>query len=254
MNSSGKMTALKTAVQNFLNTMQANATTADSIKIGLVPFSTSVRVPSAMRSASWINPQYVTSTWPGCIWDRDQSSDVSDAAPVSGGTLFPSEIKHNDGTYTATCSVNTAFVPLTNDFTALKNTVANMTPSGYTNLTVGLVWGLHMLTPSEPMTNAVPFGTQGVKKFIVFLTDGENTQNRWSTSPTSIDARTTEVCNTIRGTGIQVYTIRVMEGNATLLRSCATTTSMYYAAGSASDIDAVFTKIGKELTKLRLSR
>jgi hypothetical protein len=45
-----------------------------------------------------------------------------------------------------------------------------------------------------------------------------------------------------------------MEGNATLLRSCATVPSMYYEANSASDIIAVFAKIAKELTQLRLSR
>jgi Flp pilus assembly protein TadG len=259
MASSSKMTTLKTALQDFLNTMQANATTADAIKIAIVPFSTSVRLPSSLRTASWINSQYVNpATWPGCVWDRDQPNDASDAAPVSGGTLFRTELRpgdDDDDPPEATCSVTTPVLPLTNDFTALRNTVTAMTPSGYTNLTVGLVWGLHMLTPSEPITNAVALGTPGVKKFIVFLTDGENTRNRWSTSQTSIDARTTAVCNAIRtATPIEVYTIRVMEGNATLLRSCATVPSMYYEANSASDIIAVFAKIAKELTQLRLSR
>ncbi len=258
MSSSGKMSALKTAVEKFLNAMQDIATTTDSVKIGIVPFTTSVRLPSAMRSASWIDPQYVKpATWPGCVWDRDQPEDVSDAAPVSGGTLFKTELKpgnDDDDPPKATCSVDTPLLPLTSDFAALRKTVATMSPDGNTNTTIGLVWGLHMLTPSEPLTNAVPLGTAGVKKFIVFLTDGENTKNRWSSKQSTIDARTTAVCKTIRDAGIEVYTIRVVEGNANLLRSCATKTSMYYQAANASQINPVFAQIAKELTQLRLSQ
>jgi Flp pilus assembly protein TadG len=259
MSSSGKMTALKKAVQDFLDTMQANATSADSIKVAIVPFTTSVRVPNALRNAAWIDPEHIKSAnWPGCVWDRDHPYDVSDAAPEDGkaSTLFPTELKPEEDKKKkaeVTCSVSTPFVPLTNNFAELSKTVTAMTPNGYTNTTVGLAWGLHMLTPSEPITNAVPLGTPGVKKYIVFMTDGLNTRNRWTHSQAAIDARTSNVCNTIRDAGIEVYTIRVIEGNATLLRSCATTPSMYYEVKNASEIGAVFTAIGKELTQLRIS-
>jgi hypothetical protein len=88
----------------------------------------------------------------------------------------------------------------------------------------------------------------------VFLTDGENTQNRWSTKASEIDARTQLVCDNIRQAKIKVYTIRMKDGNEELLRKCATTSSMYYDVPEASQMMAVFKSIARDLTTLRISR
>ena len=41
---------------------------------------------------------------------------------------------------------------------------------------------------------------------IILLTDGQNTQNRWTSSTTSIDARTQKACDNAKAANIKLYT------------------------------------------------
>jgi von Willebrand factor type A domain len=93
-----------------------------------------------------------------------------------------------------------------------------------------------------------------IDKYIIFLTDGLNTQNRWTTKPADIDARTKLVCDNIKKAGIKIYTIRVMEGNQTLLQNCASNAAMYYNVTQASQLQPVFTQIAQSLYQLRISK
>ena len=85
-------------------------------------------------------------------------------------------------------------IPLTDildstGWTNLNNKIDAMQASGNTNVTIGLVWGWHSLTPNLPLTEGSD-PAPDKDKVIVLLTDGTNTQNRWSSSESSIDART----------------------------------------------------------------
>ncbi|MGE0604405.1 MAG: VWA domain-containing protein, partial [Xanthobacteraceae bacterium] len=93
-----------------------------------------------------------------------------------------------------------------------------------------------------------------LSKYIILLTDGDNTQNRWTSSQNSIDTRTALACTNAKAAGFRIYTIRVINGNATLLRNCATDPSMYFDVDSASELDAVFNAIGGQLASLHLSQ
>jgi Mg-chelatase subunit ChlD len=143
--------------------------------------------------------------------------------------------------------------PLTNDWTQLRQTVDQMTPAGTTNVTIGLEWAWHALSPSLPLTEgAAP--KSDLDKVLVLLTDGTNTQNRWTSNPGDIDARTQLACSNIKAVGIKVYTVRVIEGNATLLRNCASAANMYFDVQDAPQLDAVFSQIGQMLANIRLSK
>ncbi len=48
--------------------------------------------------------------------------------------------------------------------------------------------------------------------------------------------------------------MRVIDGNASLLRNCATNPTMYYDVSSASQLNAVFTTIAQNLANLRVSK
>jgi hypothetical protein len=86
------------------------------------------------------------------------------------------------------------------------------------------------------------------------LTDGVNTQNRWTSSTTSIDARTQKVCDNAKAANIKVYTVRVIDGNATLLKACATKLEMYYEVQEATQLNSVFAAIAANLANLRISK
>ena len=86
------------------------------------------------------------------------------------------------------------------------------------------------------------------------LTDGLNTQNRWTTSESSIDSRTKKACANIKAANIRVYTVRVIDGDATLLKDCATNTTMYFNVQQADQLNSVFTSIAQNLANLRIAK
>ncbi len=86
------------------------------------------------------------------------------------------------------------------------------------------------------------------------MTDGENTQNRWTSSQSAIDARMTAACNNVKAAGITVYTILVLDGTPTILQSCASSTDKYYKITSTSQMVSVFSQIGTKLSRLRVAK
>jgi Flp pilus assembly protein TadG len=256
MGSSGKMTALKQAANNLLDILKKNAVEADSFKVSIVPFTTQVKVGSASKDASWlyyptsgVNSSLIVdkSDWKGCVIDRSKDYDA-DASPANAGnnnTLYPA-VKCTESL--------TKLRPLTNDWDKLHATVDDMDPDGNTNVTIGLTWALTQLTPEAPLSEAKPFETEALTKIIILLTDGENTQNRFTTNSAQIDERTELACDNVKAKKIRLYTIRVIDGNADLLRNCATKTSMYYDVQTASQLNPVFEAIGNEIASIRLTQ
>ena len=242
MQQSAKMTNLKTAAHNLLTTLQNAAKTPGDVKVAIVPFATDVNAGTGNVNATWIdwtdwdaangtcsNNNYSTkstccqshskiwtpdphSTWNGCVYDRDQNNDVTNTPTVAGSpaTLFRAH-------QASGCPV--AMMPLGYDWTALNAKIDAMTPTGNTNVTIGLAWGFQLISPVEPFNAPAP--APDLDKVIVILTDGTNTQNRWSSTESVIDARTQKVCDNIKAANIKLYTVRVIDGNASLLQGCA---------------------------------
>jgi Mg-chelatase subunit ChlD len=150
-------------------------------------------------------------------------------------------------------------LPLTFDWTALNNKVDAMQPNGMTNVTIGLVWAWHALTTQAPLSEASAPAAD-LDKVIILLTDGENTEawnnstNSKTTNVTTIDSRTSQTCTNIKAANIKLYTIRVIDGNASLLQQCATRSDMYFDVQNASQLDKVFTQIGQSLANLRIAK
>jgi hypothetical protein len=170
--------------------------------------------------------------------------------PPSGnlpGTYFPAD-NPNEG-----CPV--AMMPLSYDWTALNAKVEAMSPAGYTNQTIGLVWGWQALTPGGPLgASSVPANTQQV---VVLFTDGLNTQNRFTDVPSEIDARTLKACNNIKAAGITLYTVQVRTGSdpvSTMLQQCATDIGKNFVLTSAGEIITAFNSIGINLSRLRVAK
>jgi hypothetical protein len=127
-----------------------------------------------------------------------------------------------------------------------------MNPTGTTNVTIGLAWAWHALTPNSPLTEGTA-PHPDTSKVIILLTDGENTENRWTSNSSQIDERTRQVCANVKAANIQLYTIRVIDGNATLLQQCATKPDMYFNVQNASSLNSVFGQIAQNLARLRIA-
>jgi Flp pilus assembly protein TadG len=265
MAQNGKMTALKEAAHNLLTTMKSAAQNDGDVRVSIVPFATDVNVGTDNASASWVdwqdwdaahgsnqtvngNRTWVPashSVWNGCIQDRDQNSDIRNTAPVAGSTstMFPAH-------QASACPAS--MMSLSYDWTALNNKIDDMAPTGNTNTTIGLALGWQTLTATAPFN--APADASDLDKVIILLTDGENTQNRWTSSSSSIDARTSTLCTNIKNANIKIYTVRVIDGNSTLLRGCATKPSMYYEVSQAVQLNSTFGAIAQNLANLRIAK
>jgi Flp pilus assembly protein TadG len=264
MDWSNKMTELKKAAKNLIATLQSSAQKPGDVKIAIIPFHKEVRLDTSIYTynGSWLKWDDWDSenqtcdkkgkncvsndrkTWDGCVMDRDQPHDASDTTPNSNATKFPAK----------QCSYSlTSMLPLTYDWNALNSKIDAMNPSGNTNVSIGLQWAWHSLTSGEPFTQAAA-PANDLSKYIILMTDGENTQNRWTTNRRSIDARTAATCTAVKAAGIKIYTIRVIDGDANLLRNCASDPSMYYDVQSAAQLTSVFNAIGATLANLHLAK
>lgn len=272
----GKMTELKKAVLQFLTDLELFRSSASNVRVSVVPFNTMVNIGTgtigrAFRDAGWLRfdttdlrstSRTTADTWTGCLTDRDRPADTDDTAPDPGATSDPTK---NQTLYRAARCVYSPLgemIPLTADFDAVRRIVNNMQPAGNTNITIGAQLGLATLTPANPFkeTNISPEAM--TQRFMVLLTDGNNTENRWvqqGGSVSAVDTRTQTVCQTIKNTGITLFTVRVIEGNATLLRNCASTPptgtnlQYYFSVNDAAGIGTAFRGILDMITMLRLS-
>jgi len=196
-------------------------------------------------------------TWNGCITDRDQDYDIRNTVPnpldinlLAGvaSTLFPTE---------QYSSCPTQMMGLSYDWTALNSKIDAMTPNGNTNQAIGLAWGWQSLTQGDPLNAPAETAGYQYQKVIILLTDGLNTQNRWTTDASQIDARQRTLCTNIKNAGITLYTIQVNTGSdptSTLLQNCASDASKWFVLTQATQIVQVFNQIGTNLSKLHIAR
>ena len=293
MSDSGKIGAMQTATKNLLSQLQAAVSQNGDVYVSIVPFSKDVNVDPANRSANWIDwtdwnnnngscssggytpkssctshgktwTRASHTTWNGCVVDRGNSGgpsslnyDTNVSPPIVGTTasMFSAE-------QYGSCSA--PVLPLSYDWTGMKNAVTNLSPAGNTNQGIGLALGWMSLVGGGPFP-APPAMDPNYKyqQIIILLTDGLNTQNRWYTSQSSIDSREQITCNNINAAGITLYAVQVNTGGdptSTLLQNCAGSpgkypdASKFYLLTSANAIITTFGQIATTISNLRVAR
>lgn len=85
---------------------------------------------------------------------------------------------------------------------------------------------------------------QAPKKYIVFMTDGDNNNDKWGGR--SYDTSTKTTCDNAKSKGIEIYTIAFMApaGGQALLHYCASDDAHYFQAEKMEDLLAAFKAIG----------
>jgi Flp pilus assembly protein TadG len=196
------------------------------------------------------------STWNGCIIDRNQDNDIQNTQPSGTSGMPPANI-------TGTC-LNATVTPLGYNWSSLNTQIGNMQAAGSTNQAIGVANGWQMLTPGNPYgTPAVPANTA---RYIILLSDGLNTQDRWwgngssenTTDDQSIDDRENKACAAAKADGVIIYSLYVninnSDGNSAPLSNCATDSSKYFVLSSSSQIAGAFAAIAQQITNVRVSK
>lgn len=209
-----------------------------------------------------------------CVSERTGANAYTDVAPSTSpvGRLYLADI--ND------CP-STAIVPLSTDRTSLKATIDGLTDGGSTAGQIGAAWGWYMLSPNFaylwPSASRPAAYTQAdVLKVMVFMTDGDfNTaycnnvlsddSQGWNSSQINCNATngnpTTQaqaICTAAKAKGVIIYTVgfQVSAGSTaeTFIKACATDADHVYLPTSGTLLKDAFSAIGRDITKLRLSK
>ncbi len=198
---------LEDSVEMFVNRLCKGTTCPENVKIGYVPFSTSVNVgPYGLgedEDGNYYGPAFVNNPdgrefnqnhfdqWHGCVladdtedtnglfegnWDMYRNNKVYWKSKKyynydSYSHYYYGKYYYHD--YNSNCN-KTYITPLTNDKTRLLNRV-DFYASGNTLGNFGMVWGLRVLLPDFPFEEGAPWDDNVTKRVIVMMTDGQNT-------------------------------------------------------------------------------
>ena len=139
------------------------------------------RMPTGTNSAVWIRYQdYPNSTGTGTntnstaknggqnqrqnwIW-RYQAAKIDNQIPSFGSSFGPNY----------SCTTN-ALTPLTTSQSTIETAVNSMIANGNTNIQEGVAWGWRTLSPQEPFTGGRDYDDEENRKYMIVLTDGNNT-------------------------------------------------------------------------------
>lgn len=297
MKNDGKMPAMQTAAKALVDQLGALQKDPGDIYISLVPFAKDVNIGSSFYNSSWIdwsrwdtqsatngwgtcsNPYYTTRSsckdanktwtpdrtkWNGCVTDRDQDYDTKNTEPSSSNSptmVVAEEYTSGSTNYckTGSSSYVQPIVPLSSNWTALKTAIDNLQPTGNTNQGIGLAWGWMTLGVGVAPFNAPAkdTGNYTYKDAIVILSDGLNTQNRWYSNASQIDARQKILCANAKASpySVVIYTVQVDtggDGESAVLKECASGTDKFYRITDPSQTLTVFNSIGQSLARLRV--
>lgn len=213
------------------------------------------RYSAGTTTTSCYTPTY-TYTWHGCVGSR----------PYPYNLKAPYDSRKFTGLQNVTCA--NPLLPLSDNKATVKNQIQALNPSGDTYIPAGLMWGMRLVTSSQPFTQAVTFAEaqrKNTKKVVILMTDGENTRSKDGSNPThngsdtnQTNRWTTEACNEIKSKNIELYTLTfgrsVPAATKSLIKQCATSDEHYFDATTGTDLTTAFDKIAANLTRLRLTQ
>jgi len=171
-------------------------------------------------------------------------------------------------------------VPLTNNVQTVVSAIRGMVvqigayrPSTY--IPAGLVWGLNVLSPSPPFTQAAPFDAKNMRprKAMILMSDGANTLRFRVADGRHVDlsanaaARDAElqqtysdmdrICRNIKAQGIELFTVLFDESDSTARRamsSCASSSNHVFLVRDRAGLSNAFRAIARGLHNVRISQ
>lgn len=269
--------------------MKNNGTGRYWSKVAIVPFAGDVRPPSTLydKAADPAAPatRSFTVTTGGrrprtttynytktaCISERSGDAKYTDAVPGAGKYMMPVY------TTSGNCNVTSAssILPLSSDKVTVLAKINALTTGGGTAGHLGTAWSYYMISPEwnsvlPAGSQASPYGTVGLKKTAILMTDGAYNQeydaNGIDTSDSnggsSVNGATSaqqavSLCTEMKKRGIDVFTVGFdlpTAAAAKTLSDCATHPSMAYTVATGEQLRAAFRDIAIRTTELHLAK
>ncbi len=271
-----KITDLKVAAKDLIQSLLPNADAADHARIAIVPFSETVRpgndvlesiigTPPAAKQIRGSDGRRRTYTLSSCVSERLGDDAFTDATPGTGSYAGPVY------TTNGSCLPSSTVLPLTNDKSDLDARIDSLSASGYTAGQIGTAWAWYAISPNWadiwPMGSEPAAYSDNVMKVAVLMTDGEyNTDYRQGVQTRTVggapdngssDEQARQMCEAMKASGITVYTVgfQLTDANAVeTMSQCASGDSYAFLAGDGSQLRQAFRDIAFRLSDLRLTR
>ena len=213
-----------------------------------------------------------------CVSERTGAQAYTDAAPNASA-----RVGRNYPSTSGNPCPSATILPLSSNRSTLKSLINGLSVGGSTGGQVGMAWGWYSVSPSFnglwSGSPAGPYAPEDTLKAVIIMTDGEfntpyNTgviaQNAGSGSGGSwdkINQNSTNgdpfdqgeaLCDAMKATGVIVYTVgfQISPGGnaAALLADCASSPQHAHLPSSGSDLSEAFAAIGRDITRLRISK
>lgn len=211
-----------------------------------------------------------------CVTERTGTQAYTDAAPSSArvGRNYPGS---------SNPCLDATLVPLSSNKTSLKNTIDGFEAAGSTAGQIGIGWGWYMVSPNFnslwPSNGAGAYNTAQTLKAVVIMTDGEfntpycsgvisrdagsgsgNNDEKINCAAENGDpfSQGKALCDGMKAQNIVVYTVGLglAEGGdaAEMLEYCASSPGNFYLPADGGDLSEAFAAIGRDISKLRISK
>jgi len=210
-----------------------------------------------------------------CVSERTGSQAYSDAAVSSAKVQFNYQRNQSD------CPTST-LMPLSTSKSSLKSAIDGLPAVGSTAGHIGTAWGWYTISPSFnslwPSGSAGAYGDNNLLKAVIIMTDGEynvtycsgvyssdaanasNTDKIGNCNAPNGDpfSQAESLCTAMKNQGVLVYTVGFQVPSsgsaASVMRNCATEADMAYLPASGADLTDAFKAIGRDITRLRISK
>jgi Flp pilus assembly protein TadG len=274
-----KIATLKDAAKNLIaDSLKANEGQATPlVKIGIVPFAQYVNVGVDRRNESWIDvpADYQTSSTHCRGWGWKQKCTTTYTSHTFSGCVGSRNYPYNlrDDSYTVnpvpglmdiTCS--NEITDLTTNEATLDSAIDALSASGWTYIASGLTWGWRMVSPDAPLSQGISYEDMTkpktrTKKFVILMTDGENTRApsypaHDSSDNTLANTLTADICTNIKDMKITVFTVAFTVTDPTtldMLRTCASQPKYAFDAQDNAALVTSFKTISDQMSDLRLA-
>lgn len=212
-----------------------------------------------------------------CVSERTGSSAYTDASP-SGA-----KVGRNYPASSGNSCPSVAIRPLSDDKDAIHDMIDDLSVVGSTAGQIGMAWGWYAVSPNFNSlwsgSAASAYDPDETVKSVIIMTDGEfNTpyctgviaQNAAAGSGGNTDkvncngtngnpfAQGKSLCDGMKARGIVVYTVGLQLASggdaASLMRECATSDQHFFLPDTGGDLSEAFAAIGRDITRLRISK
>lgn len=271
-----KLTDMKKSASDMTNTLFDKLKRSNQVKMAVVPFAQYVNIGTGNRGQSWAtNTANYSTTREQCGWRRRGWSLTWECRDITenfvwdgcvGSRSYPLNVRDDGyagtrvpGVHNVSCPE--ALLTLSTSRPSVLGKIENLVAEGATYIPAGLMWGWAVLSPGEPF-NEPTDNKRTTKRYLVLMTDGENTisptyPTHNGDDSTTANTLTAELCTNIKAADIEVFTIAFEVNTNTvknLLRNCATSTDRFFDAGNSTQLAAAFESITKQMSNLRISR